>query len=374
MRISRRDVLTRLGLGVAASAAMSSSAGAAAAVAPNRFGPIRLDRNENAYGPSSKVIAIIERAAKLVNRYPESETEMLRREIARLHRLHADRILLGCGAGEILRVAVHAFAGPRRNVVMAVPGFDSIRSLVHRAGARLTTVPLNKDHSHDLAGMLGSSHPATGLVYLCNPNNPTGTLTPRHDIEAFLAKLPPEIFVVIDEAYEEYVRRTSDDASFIDRPVDDRRVIVVRSFSTIYGLAGMRVGYAVAAPPTARLLASSRVEEDLTALSARAAVAALHDPDHVRMSAERNADDRQEFFNQTHARMLRAIDSLTNFVMLNTGGPARHVIDHLARHDIVVAGPFGAADHYIRVSLGTPPEMREFWRAWDLMPAHAMSM
>jgi histidinol-phosphate aminotransferase len=374
MRVSRRDVLTRLGLGAAVCAAMPSSAGAVAAAPPNRLGPIRLDRNENAYGPSSKVIATIERAAKLVNRYPEAETEMLRREIARVHRLQRDQIVLGCGAGELLRVAVHAFAGPRRKVVMAVPGFDSIRSLVHRAGSELTTVPLNKDYSHDLAAMLASSHSATGLVYLCNPNNPTGTLTRRRDIEAFLAKLPSGIFVVIDEAYEEYVGLTSDYASFIDRPVDDRRVIVVRSFSTIYGLAGMRVGYAVAAPPTARLLASSRVEEDLTALSARAAVAALHDPDYVRMSAARNSDDRQEFFNRANARMLRAIDSLANFVMLNTGGPARHVIDQLARHDIVVGGPFGAADHYIRVSLGTPPEMREFWRVWDLMPAHAMSM
>jgi histidinol-phosphate aminotransferase len=152
-------------------------------------------------------------------------------------------------------------------------------------------------------------------------NNPTGTLTRRRDIEAFLAKLPSGIFVVMDEAYDEYVGLASDYASFIDRPVEDSRVMVVRSFSTIYGLAGMRVGYAVAAPPTARLLASSRLEEDLTGLSARAAVAALHDPDYVRMSAARNSDDRQEFFNQAHARMLRAIDSLTNFVMVNTGGP-----------------------------------------------------
>ena len=368
MRVSRRKALARLGVGVVAGAATASSVTTILAEVEGGHGPIRLDRNENAYGPSPKVVATIERTARLVNRYPEAEAKLLRREIARTHGIQPDRIVLGSGAGEILRAALHGLAGPGGTVVAAAPGYDVFQSMVIRGGCNLRSVRLNADHSHDLAAMLAASDSTTRLVYLCNPNNPTGTLTRRRDIEAFLAKLPSDIFVIIDEAYHEYVGPTSDYASFLEHPVDDRRVIVVRSFSTIYGLAGLRVGYAIADSPTASLLTSSGLEADLTALSARAAIEAMHDPEHVRMSAARNADDRQEFFNQANARMLRAIDSVTNFVLLDTGGAARDVIDGLARHDILVAGPFGAGNRHIRVSIGTRAEMDEFWRAADRIP------
>ena len=373
MRISRRDALAQLGIGVAAGAATPLSVVTIRAEGADRHGPIRLDRNENAYGPSPKVVATIERAARLVNRYPEAEAELLRREVARIRSVQLDRIVLGSGAGEILRAAVQTLTGRGHRVVMAAPGFDVFQGIVARAGRRLASVRLVDDHSHDLAAMLAAIDSTTRLVYICNPNNPTGTLTRRRDIEAFLAKLRSDVFVIIDEAYDEYVGPTSDYASFLEHPVDDRRVIVVRSFSTIYGLAGMRVGYAIADAPTASLLASSGLEADVTALSARAAVAAMHDPGHIRTSAARNADDRQEFFNQANARMLRAIDSVTNFVLLDAGEPARHVIDSLARQDIIVAGPFGEKNRHVRVSLGTRADMEEFWRAWDRIPMH-MSM
>jgi histidinol-phosphate aminotransferase len=222
--------------------------------------------------------------------------------------------------------------------------------------------------------MLARIDATTGLVYICNPNNPTGTLTRRRDLEAFIRELPETTVVVIDEAYHHYAGDSSDYASFIDRPINADRLIVTRSFSTIFGLAGLRVGYAVTAQQTARLLAAGRLPENVSVMAARAAVAALEDREHAQLSVVRNTDDRQEFFNQCHARMLRPIDSLANFVMVNTGGPAVEIIDHFRKHNVLIPPSMPGFDTYVRVSLGTQADMQEFWRVWDLLPRRQMSM
>jgi len=260
--------------------------------------------------------------------------------------------------------------------MVALPTFDVMGDAALRVGAEVVAVPLKKDYSHDLEVMLERSDASTGLIYLCNPNNPTGTLTHRRDLEIFIRRLPARISVLIDEAYHHYVGESSDYASFIDRPIDDDRVIVARTFSKIYGLAGLRIGYAIAAPQTSRLLAAHQLPDDLNlnVVAATAAVAALGDVDHVRVSANRNTDDRQEFFNQANARMLRWIDSRTNFVLLHVARPAVDVIEHFHKHAILVGRLIPAFEKSIRVSLGTPAEMREFWRVWDMMAAHQMSM
>jgi histidinol-phosphate aminotransferase len=148
----------------------------------------------------------------------------------------------------------------------------------------------------------------------------------------------------------------------------DPRVIVTRSFSKIYGLARLRIGYAVAAPDTVRPLRLPELERRVSAVAVKAALIAFSDDEHVRTSLARTADDRQEFFNEANARMLRVIDSRTNFVMLNTGRPAAPVVEHFRKHDIVLPPPFAGFDHYVRVSLRTPRDLRTFWRVWDLMP------
>jgi len=385
MDISRRNLLRRIGAAAAGTAAIPSLAEASlsagfgepwpiSGTSPSG-GPIRLDRNENAYGPSSNAIAAMQEAARTVAcRYPEVESEALRNTIARFHGVPSEQVVLGCGSGEILRMAADAFLGFRKKLIVAQPTFELMADCGQRAGAEVVTIPLTHDYSHDLSAMLARSDPATGLVYICNPNNPTGTLTPRRDLEAFIRQLPKTTFVLIDEAYHHYVGESSDYASFVDRPIDDNRVIVTRSFSQIYGLAGMRVGYGVAAPQTALLLAACRLPDGVNVVAARAAAAALDDPEHMRLCLARNADDRQEFFNQSHARMLKPIDSQTNFVMMNTGRPAVEILEHFKKNNVLVSGPIPAFRSHIRVSLGSQADMRQFWRVWDLMPAHRMSM
>jgi histidinol-phosphate aminotransferase len=163
-------------------------------------------------------------------------------------------------------------------------------------------------------------------------------------------------------------------ASFIDRPLDDERVIVARTFSKVYGLAGLRLGYAVASPKVIHQIRRFATEDNINAIVTQAAAAALDDVDAVNNSTQRNTDDRQEFFNQAMARGLKPIDSHANFVMMNTFHPAEEVIQHFRLSNILIGRRFPPMDTYIRISLGSPEEMRAFWRTWDILPYPKHSM
>jgi len=368
MLISRRDLLRRLGRGAVVSAAFPWVHEAAWAgttpVSSAEPDPIRLDSNENAYGPSERAKAAMRESLGVPDRGREAG-HALTAEIAALHRVRPEQVVLGCGSVGIMRTAAATFLGPRRKLVLASPTFDPIAEYARSVGADVVTVPLTAQYAHDLDAMLAHLDAAGGLVYICNPNNPTGTLTPRHELETFIRRLPSTARVLIDEAYHHYAGTSSAYASFIDRPVDDRRVIVTRSLSKVHGLSGLRLGYAIAAPEAARRLRAAEPPMDVGAGALRGATEALHDRGHVRLSVQRNANDRQEFYNQANARMLRVIDSHANFVMLNTGGPAEQAIV-LSRSSNILSMP-----KHIRVSLRTPPEMLAFWRVWELMPRQA---
>ena len=376
--MTRRTLLERLGASAVAAAAGPRHALAEgrppAALPAGGSAPIRLHRNENVHGPSPRALAAIREAALQSARYPDAAAASLRETIADVHAVTLDRIVLGCGSTELLHIAARTFAGRGRTILAARPTFDGLEPLAQRAGSPIVSVPLKPDHAHDLDAMVARVDRRTGLVYICNPHNPTGTLTRRDDIDAFLAKLPADVHVIVDEAYHDFVGQAADYRTLIDR-TDDPRVIVLRSFSKMHGLAGLRVGYAIAARSTAVTLRSHVSSDDINLVAARAAQAALRDPGHVRTCVNRIADDRQEFLNQANARMLRSIDSLTNFVMLNTGRPSAPVVEHFRRHRILIAGTLPGFDKYVRVSIGTSAEMREFWRVWDLLPGgHMMHM
>ena len=217
--------------------------GVRAASPDGKAGPIRLDRNENPYGAPESAMAAMRESLGSANRYPDAG-DALRQKIADHHRIKPEQIVLGCGSTEILRMAADAFLLPGKKLIQATPTCPLLASFARQRGAEVVEVPLTNNHAHDLQSMLDRSDGSTGLVYVCNPNNPTGTLTARHDLEEFLRKLPATVQVVIDEAYHHYVAPTSSYASFLDRPVKDDRTIVTRTFSTIYGLAGLRSGYA----------------------------------------------------------------------------------------------------------------------------------
>jgi len=380
MPITRRKFVRNIAAGAAVTAslppladlAFRELAPASRAIEPH--GPIILSRNENAYGPSQKVIASMQDSLQYANRYPDPAVSALHDRIAQSHSIKPERLVLGCGSGEILSITASAFLAPGEKLIMALPTFEAIGRCAKSLGAEVVEVPISRNYSHDLPAMLARADASTGLVYICNPNNPTGTLTPRKDLESFIRKLPPTATVLMDEAYHHYVERTGDYSSFIDNPMDDDRVIVCRTFSKVFGLAGIRVGYAVGAPERIRAIAARRLPEGLNAVGARAALVAYDDLEYVQMCAKRNADDRQEFFNQANARMIKGIDSHTNFAMLPTGRNAAEVIEHFKNNNVLIARLFPSMHTYIRVSFGTPPEMKEFWRVWGLMLPGKMQM
>jgi histidinol-phosphate aminotransferase len=374
MSVSRRKLLQQIGVGAMVGAAAPALRGFARMPANDAprvataADPVLLYRNENPYGPSEKVLAVLRDSVTSSNRYPRTEYDTLIEKLAAMHKAKPEQIVLGCGSGEILGMAALAFLRPGKKLVQAAPTFPSLGKLAQAAGAEVASIPLNKRYEHDLGTMLDAARSSTGLVYIVNPNNPTGTITPRKDIEAFISKLPPDVTVLIDEAYHHFVTPNAAYESFLDRHFADPRIIVSRTFSKIYGLAGMRIGYAVATPEIAKRLPAGFPNWSVSVVSARAASAALDDVEYVQLGIKRNTDDRQEFLNQVNERMLRAIDSQTNFVMVNPMRPPDEVIEHLKKNHILIGPKYPVLDKYIRVSLGTPGEMQAFWRAWDLMP------
>jgi len=312
-------------------------------------------------------------AESFANRYPDSEGDGLTNRIAQIHGVAREQVVLGCGSSEVLRVQATRCLGPGKKLVMASPSWNVIADFARSVGADVVAVPLNKEFGHDLTAMLAHIDSSTGLVYVCNPNNPTGTLTRRNDLIAFIHRVPSMSYVVIDEAYHEYIGAPSHETSLADQTFNDR-IIVTRTFSGIHGLAGLRVGYGIAAPRTAALLAAGLLPFGVNVVAARAAAAALGDVEHVEACVQQNANDRQAFLNKVIARMLRALDSHTNFVMLNTGLPAEEVVEHFRKNNIILPHPFPPMNKYVRVSLGECRDMQEFWRVWDLLPAHRMAM
>jgi len=377
---SRRGFLRLLGAGTTAGVAMHwptiAAASRATTFEPTRpdDGFIRLNSNENAYGPSPKVAEVIRSASGGANRYPIREYPGLVDKIAGVNHVKPEQVLLGCGSSEILRMAASAFLGGGKTLIQASPTFEAIEHYARSAGAEVISVRLTPAFAHDLNGMLAHASASTTLVYICNPNNPTASLTPRKDIESFIRNLPASTFVVIDEAYHHFAGQSGMYASFIDRPLDDERVIVTRTFSKVYGLAGLRLGYAVASPKVISRMRTFATEADINAIVTQAAAAALDDVDAVVDFIQRNANDRQEVFNQAMARAVKPIDSHANFVMMDTFHPAEGVIEHFRKNNVLIGRRFPVMDTYIRVSLGQPEEMRAFWRAWDALPYPKRSM
>lgn len=368
--LTRRSFFKTAGLGAAVAASASFPTELLSWAEPPRVpqagGPILLNSNENAYGPFPSVLSM-GNPFQGVNRYPDHHSDLVTERLSALHKVPAEEIVTGCGSTEILRMAANAFTGPGKKLLMAAPTFEAIGEYCAVVHADVIKVPLAANFAHDLGAMLKAAGPDTGLVYICNPNNPTGNLTPRADLEDFISKLPKSTYVLMDEAYHDFVGTNPNYVSFIERPVDDSRVIVARTFSKIYGLAGMRCGYGVAAKDTARQLREHRLQDCLNIFVMRSALISLDDSAGHQQAQQRNAADRDEFIRQAAARKLKPIPSSTNFVMLNTNRPIRNVIAHFKQNNVAIGRPFPPMDTYARISLGKPDEMKEFWRVWDLL-------
>jgi histidinol-phosphate aminotransferase len=304
-------------------------------------------------------------ALNMANRYPRPEYAGLVQHIAAMHNVQPERVLLGCGSSEILRVAAVALLARGKKFVQAAPTFETAERYAKLAGAEVISVPLDQRFAHDLDNMLTHIDANTPLVYICNPNNPTGSLTPRESLEGFIAKLPATTTVLIDEAYHHYAVQAPGYSSFLDHPIGDGRIVVSRTFSKVYGLAGMRLGYAIAAPKLIAQLRPYVTPINVNEVVLRAALVALDDTENVQECVEKNEITRQEFNSQATARGLKPINSCTNFVMMDVHRPNKQVVEYFHKNNVWIGRDFPPLETYIRVSLGRPEEMKEFWRVYD---------
>ncbi|HXZ27512.1 MAG TPA: aminotransferase class I/II-fold pyridoxal phosphate-dependent enzyme, partial [Terriglobales bacterium] len=285
--------------------------------------------------------------------------------IAQLHQVKPEQVFLGNGSTEILKMAANAFVDKEHRLVTPLLTFEAISFYAsNQPGVTVTYVGLTSDYRHDLQAMLGAARQNAGLVYVCNPNNPTGTLTPRAEIEEFIRALPRSTYVLIDEAYHHFAVGAPGYESFLDKPLDDPRVIVARTFSKVYGMAGLRLGYGIVPEGAVRAFRQQRLQDNVNMVSALCGAVALDDQAAVQVAVKRNAAERAEFQRQAARRKIAVMPSYANFFMVDAGRPIPQVIEHFKRNNILVGRDF----HYgtwLRVSLGLPSEMVAFWQAWD---------
>jgi histidinol-phosphate aminotransferase len=332
---------------------------------------IQLNSNENPYGLSTKETAAFTRSGRVGARYPDGLEDEVRNAIAKHHGVAADQLVLGCGSSDILRMADAAMLAGGKEVVAAEPTFEAVLLYANVMQAAAVKVPQTADFRHDLPKMAAACGDRTGLVYVCNPNNPTGTIVRRQELGDFLAAVPPATAVLVDEAYHHFVEDPgyASALDFLDRHPN---LIVARTFSKIYGMAGLRLGYAVSSPETAARLSRQAGWNNVNAPALSVALDGLADPDLVPTHKRRIAETRRWLYGALEREGRRYIPSQTNFLMIQVGSDVAPMIRAFRERRILVGRKFPSMPDWLRVSIGTRGEMEAFLTALRaVVPAHA---
>lgn len=321
-------------------------------------GSVKLASNENPLGPSPFAVKALQERLHQLHLYPDGDCFYLKRGLAAKLGVAPERIIFGNGSNELIELAVRAFMRPGDEAVMANQAFVIYRLVVQAAGGACKIVPL-KDFTHDLEAISRAISPRTKIVFLANPNNPTGTIFRKREWESFIGRLTPEALLVVDEAYFEYVA-APDYPDSLSYHGEGLSLLTLRTFSKLYGLAGLRIGYGVGAEKMIDIMHRMRQPFNVNAAAQWAALAALGDHDHVRRSLEVNREG-MDFLKGEIARLgLEQIPSQANFILVRVGD-GRKVFDELLRRGVIVR-PMGAYDfpEYLRVTIGTAKENSRF--------------
>jgi len=326
---------------------------------------IKLASNENPLGPSPSVLEAITAAAKDVNRYPDGGCFYLREALSDKLKVSGDNIVFGNGSDEIILLALHAFVNPGDEVVVASPTFliYNIASMIK--GAEIRTVPL-KNYRYDLEGMLDAVNERTKVVFIANPDNPTGSYVTAEELDRFMEGVPENVLVFIDEAYYEFASGNDypETLKLIER--EDRSVVVARTFSKAYGLAGLRVGYGVAREDIAGVLNKVREPFNVNSVAQAAALAALGDTDAVNASVDLVKDEKKRFYGIFNSLGLKYVPSLTNFVLVDTGRDSQQMFDYLLKRGVIVRDMSAwKLTGFIRVNIGLKEENDTFFEVFQ---------
>jgi histidinol-phosphate aminotransferase len=367
MSISRRRFAQLLGAGAAAvvvkpplsltkptqSVATSSTAGG---------NIVRLSANENPYGPSPKAFQAMTDSFSLACRYPDEHNNVLIEKLAKLNDANHDQILLGDGSSEILKLCAETFTGKTRGTLIAAdPTFEPILQQAGLNGAEVVKVPLTASFAHDLPKMLAAAK--RGLIYVCNPNNPTASVTPKNELSEFIGKTPRETIILVDEAYFHYAD-TPDYESVIPLVKDHPNLIVSRTFSKIYGMAGLRCGYCVAQKETLDELRAHQMWDSVNIMALAAASASLDDPDQVPNGQRLISEAKAFTIGELDKLGYKTIPSQANFMMFDCKRPVVPLIQALKQRNVQVGRLFPALPNYMRLSIGKKSEMESFLGAF----------
>ena len=320
-------------------------------------GSAKLASNENPLGPSPKAVAALRDRLEELHLYPDGGCFHLRHALAGKLGVEPERLIFGNGSNELIELAVRTFLRPGDEALQSQGTFVAYGLALDAMGAAVRTVPL-KDYGYDLEGMAGALTPKTRCVFLANPNNPTGTVYRRPEWEDFLERVGPEMLVVADEAYFEYATDPDYPDSLEDHRAD-RAVLTLRTFSKVYGLAGLRIGYGIAHPELVALMNQVREPFNVNAAAQWAATAAVEDTEHLRRSLEVNRQGLAFLTEGLTALGVDWVPSQANFMLVRTGQVGR-VFEELIRRGVIVRPVGPEFPDHVRVTVGTPDENRKF--------------
>jgi histidinol-phosphate aminotransferase len=369
--ISRRDFARLLGVGAAAAIVrppLSFAKPTQSVTTPLAEGGIvRLSANENPYGPSPKAFQAITDSFGLACRYPDEHNNVLIDKLAKLNGVNHDQILLGDGSGEILKLCAETFTGPQNGkLVAADPTFEAILNNASANGAEVVKVPLTSSFQHDLRKMLDSAK--AGLIYVCNPNNPTASITPKDELRDFIATTPPQTTILVDEAYFHYADSPQYD-SVIALVKDHPNLIVSRTFSKIYGMAGLRCGYCVAQKEMIDRLRRNQMWDSVNCMALAAATASLDDLNHVPNGQRLNREEKTFVTSELDKRGYEQIPSQANFIMFDCKRPVVPLIQAMKQRNVHVGRLFPALPNHMRLTIGKKTEMESFVSAFKQVTA-----
>jgi histidinol-phosphate aminotransferase len=319
---------------------------------------IKLASNENALGPSPKAVAALKQAVGSLHRYPESTCPVLRAKVAKTLRVNPASLIFGNGSDEIIVLALRAFVDPGDEVVVAQPTFLIYELQAKACGAQVTTVPL-KSYRYDLAAMAKAVTPHTKLVFIANPDNPTGTYVTTKELKTFLGSIPDQAIVFMDEAYHEFVDAPDYPQTLSLR--DEQSLIITRSFSKAYGLAGLRIGYGIAREDVIAAMEAVREPFNVNSLAQAAAAAALDDAAFLTRTRRMLREGRAYLTKELDRLKVRYVPSVANFLLLELGPRAQNIAWALLGRGVIVREMSAwKLSHCIRVTIGTMPENRRF--------------
>jgi histidinol-phosphate aminotransferase len=328
---------------------------------------IKLASNENPLGPSPRAVDAVRRALAEANRYPDGGGFYLRQAIARRHGVSEHEVILGGGSTEIIEMLARAYLADGDEAVLSQQSFVMYPIAVAAVNAKGIAVPATADRRHDVDAMAKAVTPRTKLVYIANPSNPTGTYVTRSELTRFLAAIPEHVLVVMDQAYHEYVGR-DDYPDALDDLMAGRNVIVLRTFSKIYGLAGVRIGYALGSAEVIDLLNRVRSPFNTSHLAQAAGLGALEDGAYAERCRKENAVERTFLETELGRRGVRYTPSVTNFVLVEFGRDIQRLFLEFQKRGVIirpVGGP-GLAG-CARVSVGTRRENEKFLMVLDAL-------